>query len=134
MSKLPRRCAALVTTVGFLVAPVAFGQATMEPGKPCAADVKKLCPNVKQGHGAILQCLEGKQDQVSDACKDVVKAKVEEFYGACKDDAAKFCAGVEKGQGKIMKCLYKNVSKLSDTCKTEFAKAKAAAAAAAPAK
>jgi len=116
----------LACVLGCLVSPLAFAQ-PVEPGKPCAADVKKLCPNVKQGHGAILQCLEGKVDQVSDACKDVVKAKLEELYAACKDDVVKFCANVEKGQGRIIKCLYKNKGGLSDSCKAEWAKAKAAA-------
>ncbi|MGO9829574.1 MAG: cysteine rich repeat-containing protein [Myxococcaceae bacterium] len=127
MSKLPRCWSALAAAAGFLVAPLAFGQ-PVEPGKPCAADVAKLCPGVKHGHGAILQCLEGKQDQISDACKDVVKAKLEELYSACKDDVAKFCASVEKGQGRIIKCLYKNKATLSDGCKAEWMKMKPAPA------
>jgi len=121
------KVSAFVAACSFLVAPLALAQ-PIEPGKPCQADVQKLCPGVKPGHGAIMSCLEGKQDQVSQACKDVVKQKLEDFYAACKDDAAKFCASVEKGQGKIVKCLYKNEAKLSDSCKAQFAKAKAAAA------
>ena len=127
MSKLSRCGSALVAAVCLFTAPLAFGQ-PVEPGKPCEADVKKLCPGVKPGHGAILGCLEGQQDKISDACKDVVKAKAEAFYGACKDDAAKFCATVEKGHGKIIKCLYSHEAKLGDSCKAEFMKAKAAAA------
>src|SRR5271170_6789176 len=69
----------LVALLGFVVAPVAFGQ-PIEPGQPCAADVQKLCPGVKPGHGAILACLEPKQDQISQACKDTVKAKLADLY------------------------------------------------------
>jgi hypothetical protein len=120
-----RWCSAVVSAVTFLVAPLAFGQSS-EPAKPCAADVKKLCPGVKPGHGAILACLEGKQDQVSAACKDEVRAKLEAFYEACKPDVEKFCAAVPKGQGAVVKCLKKNEAGLSDSCKAVWAKAKAA--------
>ena len=131
MSKLPRCWSALVAAGCFLAAPLAFGQAA-DPGKPCQADVKKLCPGVHPGHGAIMACLEGKTDKLSDACKEVIKTKLQEFYTACGDDEAKFCAGVEKGTGKVVKCLHNNEANLSDSCKAEFAKAKAAKAAATP--
>lgn len=128
MSKLPQCWSALVAAGCFLAAPVAFGQAA-DPGKPCQADVKKICPGVKPGHGRILACLEGKTDQLSDACKEVIKTKLQDFYTACGDDATKFCAGVDKGQGKVVKCLYKKEASLSDSCKAQFTKMKAAAAA-----
>jgi hypothetical protein len=116
---------ALVALLGFIVAPLAFGQ-PVEPGKPCAADVQKLCPGVKPGHGAILACLEPKQDQVSQACKDVVKAKLDALYAACQTDVQKFCASVEQGQGRVIKCLKKNAAGLSDSCKAQWAKTKPA--------
>jgi hypothetical protein len=118
---------ALVGAATLLAAPLAFAQG--EPGKPCQADAKKLCPGVKpDGHGALLACLEGKADQVSAACKDEVKAKVEAMANACKSDIEKFCAGVEKGQGRILQCLKTNASGLSDSCKAFWSKAKAKAA------
>ena len=131
MSKLSRCWSALVAAGCLLAAPVAFGQAA-DPGKPCQADVKKLCPGVKAGHGAILACLEPQQDKISDACKAVVKQKLQDFYAACKDDATKLCAGVEPGSGKVVKCLHKNEASLSPGCEAEFAKMKAAKAAATP--
>src|SRR5277367_1891873 len=112
-----------VALLGFIVAPVALAQ-PVEPGKPCAADVQKLCPGVKPGHGAILACLEPKQDQVSQACKDVVKAKLDALYSACQADVQKFCTGVEQGQGRVIKCLKKNAPSLSDSCKAQWAKTK----------
>jgi hypothetical protein len=115
----------LVALLGFLVAPVAFGQ-PIEPGKPCAADVQKLCPGVKSGHGALLACLEPKQDKVSPACKDAVKTKLQALVTACAVDVQKFCAGISMGTGKVIECLDKNSDGLSDNCKAEFTKAKAA--------
>jgi len=114
---------ALAASLTFAFAPVALAQ-PVEPGKPCAADVQKLCPGVKPGHGAILACLEPKQDQVSQACKDVVKAKLDALYSACQADVQKFCTGVEQGQGRIIKCLKKNAPGLSDSCKAQWAKTK----------
>jgi hypothetical protein len=116
---------ALVALLGFLVAPLAFGQ-PVEPGKPCAADVQKLCPGVKPGHGAILACLESKQEQISAACKEVVKAKLQDLITACNPDIQKFCAGVPMGTGKVIECLSKNAADVSDTCKAQWAKTKPA--------
>jgi hypothetical protein len=115
----------LVSLLSFVAAPLALAQ-PVEPGKPCAADVQKLCPGVKPGHGAILACLEPKQDQISPACKEVVKAKLTALKEACDSDVQKFCAGVPAGTGKIMQCLKKNSAELSDTCKAQWAKTKPA--------
>lgn len=128
MSVSTSRWSALVAAASLLTAPVAFAQA--EPGKPCQADVKKLCPGIQPGHGRILACLESKEDQVSAACKEDFKAKAQAVYDACKGDVEKFCATVEKGQGRILQCLKKNEASLSDSCKAVWAKAKAAKAAA----
>src|SRR5277367_570101 len=100
------RVPAFVALLSFAVAPLAFGQ-PVEPGKPCAADVQKLCPGVTPGHGAILACLEPKQDQISPACKEVVKAKLTALNDACQTDVQKFCAGVPMGTGKVIQCLKK---------------------------
>jgi hypothetical protein len=128
MSRPSSICSALVGAAALLVSPLAFAQS--DPGKPCQADVKKLCPGIKPGHGRILACLEGKEDQVSPACKEDFKAKAQAVYDACKGDVEKFCASVEKGQGRVLQCLKKNEATLSDSCKAVFAKAKAAKAAA----
>jgi hypothetical protein len=115
---------ALVASLMLAVSP-ALAQ---DPGKPCQADVKKLCPNVKpDGHGALLNCLEGKQDQISVACKDAVQAKVQMVMDACKGDLEKFCSTVSPGEGKIIQCLKKNQAQVSAGCKNVFAKAKAKA-------
>jgi hypothetical protein len=129
MSIRPSRWSVLVGAALLLVSPLALAQGA-EPGQPCKADVQKLCPGIKPGHGRVLACLEGKADQVSAACKDEVKAKAEAIYDACKGDVAKYCATVEKGQGRILMCLKQNEATLSDSCKAVWAKAKAAKAAA----
>ena len=120
----------LVGAAVLLASPLAFAQST-EPGKPCKADLQKLCPGVEPGHGRILACLEGKTDQLSPACKDDVSKKLNAFYKACKPDADKFCATVDRGEGRVMQCLKDNEASLSKACKNvwEGAKGKKKAAA-----
>ncbi|HTS79541.1 MAG TPA: cysteine rich repeat-containing protein [Myxococcaceae bacterium] len=107
---------ALLGAGALLAAPLALAQSS-EPGKPCKADLEKLCPGVEPGHGRILACLEGKTDQLSPACKDDVSKKLVSFYKACKPDAEKFCATVERGEGRVMQCLKDNEASLSKGCK-----------------
>lgn len=113
---------ALVGALMLIVSPAARAD---EPGKPCQADVKKLCPGVKPGHAAILSCLEEKQEQISPACKAEVQAKMQSVIDACQGDVDKLCADVPPGEGRILKCLRTNESKVSTACKNVFAQVKA---------
>ncbi|HZX43854.1 MAG TPA: cysteine rich repeat-containing protein [Myxococcaceae bacterium] len=112
---------ALLGAATLLAAPLAFAQSS-EPGKPCKADLEKICPGVEPGHGRILACLEGKTDQLSPACKDDVSKKLNAFYKACKPDADKLCATVEQGGGRVMQCLKDNEASLSKSCKKVWEK------------
>ena len=40
--------------------------------KACKADYKKLCKDVKPGQGRIIQCLNSKQAELSQGCKDAL--------------------------------------------------------------
>ena len=100
-------------------------------GKACKADLEKVCPGIEPGQGRILACLEGKTDQLSQACKDDVSKKFNALYKACRSDATKLCPGVEMGGGKLLGCLGDNEAQLSSSCKKVWGKApkkKAAAA------
>ncbi|MEK2687626.1 cysteine rich repeat-containing protein [Bdellovibrio sp. GT3] len=45
----------------------------------CHEDVEKFCSDVKPGKGAVIQCMKGHEDQVSQACKDQL-AKVKDKH------------------------------------------------------
>ena len=94
------------------------------PPKPCAADVKKLCPKVKGGHGAILVCLEQNSDKVSQKCQASLTDKAQAIESACKPDLDQFCAQVEHGQGRLLQCLAQHEAEMSDGCKAFWGKAK----------
>ena len=62
-----------------LSAPALFAQDAMSPpmGGPAAAckqDVQTLCPNVQPGGGRIIACLKSHAPQVSQGCKEAIKA------------------------------------------------------------
>ena len=112
---------------------LAASVALAEPvaGKACKADLDKVCPGVEPGHGRILACLEGKTDQLSQACKDDVSKKLTALYKACKADTEKLCPGVEMGGGRLLQCLGDNDTALSSSCKKAWGKPKSKKSAAA---
>jgi hypothetical protein len=95
----------------------------------CKDDVKKLCPDVKPGGGAIKDCLNQHAGEVSQTCKDnmaeakaKMKEKREELEAACKDDLKRYCSNVTPGEGREMACLRAYADKLSGGCKAKMPK------------
>ena len=106
-----------------LAAPVVLAEPV--PGKACKADLAAACPGIEPGQGRILACLQGKTDQLSQACKDDVSKKFNALYKACRPDAQKLCPDTEMGGGKLLQCLGDNEAKLSSSCKKVWGKPKA---------
>lgn len=79
----------------------------------CAADVKRLCADVKPGNGRIVKCLKEHKLELSGSCKQ----KAEEIRDDCKDDAEKLCKGAGSGAAPIFSCLRKHEAELSQDCK-----------------
>lgn len=96
---------------------------------PCAADVKKLCKDVKPGEGRIMQCMKEHSKELSPECKADMDKKKEQHNGdvhqkqeACKGDVDKFCKDIKPGGGRIMQCLKQHSADLSPDCKNSFNK------------
>ncbi len=95
--------------------------------RPCMDDLKKLCPNVKQGSGEALKCLQEHKDSLSEPCKKrLAKAEARgpksgKTRDVCKSDIEKFCKDVQHGQGRMKECLQQHESDLSSDCKTALA-------------
>jgi len=93
---------------------------------PCAADVKRLCGDVKPGQGAIAKCMKAREAEVSPACREGMKAraeKAERVREECKADAEKFCKGIAPGGGRILSCLKSRQPELQPACAAEFTQA-----------
>jgi hypothetical protein len=90
----------------------------------CNADVKKYCPGVQPGGGAIEACLKKHQASLSPACtqyRQEVKNKIETFTKVCGSDIKTHCAKVQPGEGRVLACLKQQQEKLSPACKGQVA-------------
>jgi hypothetical protein len=126
---MPRRSATatlLVLTV--LVASAAARAQSAPPseglGKPCQQDVARLCPGVKPGGGRIAACLQGKADEISEACKARIE-QAKEVNQACHADAEKFCNDVPPGHGRVAVCIQDHEAELSQACRTHLQQVRA---------
>lgn len=100
----------------------------------CQGDAQRFCSG-RTGKQAF-DCLLDRQQEVSDACYNAMKAKMQggqktaggqEPQGpaglqACREDAQRFCKNVQPGEGRIMNCLLDFQQKVSDTCYNTLAK------------
>ncbi len=98
---------------------------------PCSDDIAKFCPNVQPNdRGAIMDCLETHESELSDACKAyeermggsrVESREIRRQYKAilqtCKNDVAKFCKDVDPLKGGFVNCLNEHEKGLSETCR-----------------
>jgi len=97
---------------------------------PCQGDIARLCKGVPPGGGRILECLKGREAEISPACKahvgaalQQIKTQVANWQTACRPDVERLCKGVPPGEGRILECLKAHEAEISPACK-EHAKAK----------
>lgn len=64
-------------------------------GGACKGDVESLCKDVQPGGGRIAACLREHKDQVSDGCKEAIKAR----HAQRKGRRAGGGSGSGQGQG-----------------------------------
>jgi hypothetical protein len=102
-----------------------------EPSRPCAADVRKFCPDVPVGAGRILACLESHSSELSSECQQDLRGRKQRnqkrreaiqankpWITACSGDIRTHCHAVPAGAGRIRECLHAHESSLSDACKS----------------
>lgn len=106
------------------LAAISFGlSATVlaeDTDRPCQADAKKFCADVKPGGGRLMKCLKEHEAELSPACRQKgqkIHERMEEMHEACKDDVANFCKDVKPGEGRVAKCLKEHEGALSAGCK-----------------
>ncbi len=100
---------------------------------PCAADIAKYCKGVKPGTGAVMDCLEKHENELTPACREhetrmegkrmEMKEQIRErvkFRKACNNDLIKFCSNIPAGKDVVEKCLNEHESELSAPCGEMF--------------
>src|SRR5215471_14149270 len=70
--------------------------AVAQTGKPCAADIKKLCAGIQPGEGRIKACIKSHLTELSPACQDRVLTVAVDRKGVqdrCYETVCRHCAG-----------------------------------------
>lgn len=109
--------------------------AAQAEGGPCREDVRKYCSQVQgQGGKQVEDCLLDHQQDISDACYNGLKQRLEKGGGqgqqgqgggalrACRQDLDRLCRGVEPGGGRLVNCLRDHQQDLSEACSDALSK------------
>ncbi|MEW6443251.1 MAG: cysteine rich repeat-containing protein [bacterium] len=87
----------------------------------CGKDVDRLCQDVPQGGGRVLECLREHKSELSQECgaflTSQAEARIEAWKETCGKDAEQFCKDVAEGQGRILECLEQHRSEVSQECR-----------------
>jgi hypothetical protein len=91
----------------------------------CAADLRKLCPDIPPGNDRLRACMREHLHDVSFPCLETLGkfAEVDESRSDCSAHLQQQCASVERGGEQFAACLRSAVASLSDTCKDALARA-----------
>lgn len=58
--------------------PAPPGGGAMEQLAVCRADVQRFCQGIRPGQGRIRACMRSNQDRISQACRDAIKAVIDQ--------------------------------------------------------
>jgi hypothetical protein len=108
--------AGTVFLLSFLIGTCASAQS---PGA-CANEIAQFCPGVSAGGGALKQCLEKHDNELSGWCKSSIKGARAEAEEACHDEIILFCGDTQAGGGRVSQCLKDKESWLSFECKVKM--------------
>ena len=91
----------------------------------CAADMRKLCPNVQPGEDRLRDCMDEHLYDASSLCVEALAkfAEVDEARSDCRSHLQQQCGSVQRGGGQFEACLKSAVASLSDSCKSALARA-----------
>ncbi len=92
---------------------------------PCEADIARFCSNIQPGRGAIFDCLNQNEAQLSKECKSMHLSQLSEILRqtqeVCKADGTRLCGGeIQQPGERLLVCLKMNASSLSPECKKKF--------------
>lgn len=100
---------------------------------PCADDVARFCKDIKPGKGAVIDCLEQHENELTPACRthetnmagkrvemrELIRERVK-FRKACRNDVNRLCSDAKPGKDSVMQCLTAHEKELSAPCAEMF--------------
>ncbi len=95
------------------------GASAQAPGA-CADEITQFCSDIPAGSGAIRQCLERYENELSDWCKSSIVGATTQAGLACHDDIILLCKNSGGGRDQILQCLKDRESWLSFECKVKM--------------
>lgn len=110
---------------------IGYAEALGALAASCGQDIGKFCNRANLGGGAVAECLERNQANVSPRCKatafetaTLLKKRAAARAAVprlCELDRLKFCGGIEPGDAEIMGCMYASRNNLSQACRQALA-------------
>ena len=129
MKQSDRRFFSILSAAVLLAGLISGANAYAAGTGPCSDDIAKFCPDVKPGGGAIMDCLEKHETELSAACREHEvkmhgkrgerKEMVQEYAKlrkTCGVEMNKFCRSTKPGGGRIIDCLNSHEKDLSGLC------------------
>jgi hypothetical protein len=89
----------------------------------CAADIRKLCGEIKPGEGRLKACVKEHFGQLSPSCQTALISNVT-ITKSCKTDTEQRCPGIQPGGGQIQACLKDHFTELTEPCRDALLLAK----------
>jgi len=107
----------ICATVSFLLVSSAMAQSGVGA---CAADIKKVCANIKPGNLRIATCVKEHFADLSDACKERL-AKVAAAGKTCRADVEKQQCSTKRLRIQKVACIKDAITNFGDECKAAIA-------------
>ena len=91
----------------------------------CAADMRKLCPNVQPGEDRVRDCLGENLYDASYLCVEALAkfAEVDEARTDCRAHLQQQCGSIQRVGGELEACMKSAILSLSDSCRSALARA-----------
>src|ERR1035437_7495381 len=110
---------------------IGYAEVLGELAVSCGKDIARFCGRANLGGGAVAECLEKNQANVSPQCKStaattaalvIKRAEARKAVPrVCELDRLQYCGGTQPGDAQILDCMYKSRRVLRPACRQALA-------------
>ena len=110
---------------------IGYAEVLGELAVSCGKDIAKFCGRTNLGGGAVAECLEKNQANVSPQCKStaattaalvIKRAEARKAVPrVCELDRLQYCGGTQPGDAQILDCMYTSRRVLRPACRQALA-------------